>query len=85
VSLEWERRFSVLPHTTGAAAEYDSAKLKGISLRIGKGWDLSDTGVRKGGDFRIGPREYQVKGNRPSWKPGRLPLSGKQGITIGIG
>lgn len=69
-ALEWERRFSVLPPITGAIAEYDAARIKGTSLNVGKGRRATDTAVRKGGDFRKGETDYQVKGNRPSGKPG---------------
>jgi hypothetical protein len=70
VSLEWEKRFAVAPRVTGDLAEYDAAKLKGTSLRIGKGRDVSDTAVKKGADFRYRNKGYQVKGNRPSGKKG---------------
>ena len=70
VSLEWERRSVVAPSITSAVAEYDAAKLKGTSLRKGKGRDASYTAVTKGVDFQIGDVGYQVKSNRPSGKPG---------------
>ncbi|MGA2238797.1 MAG: hypothetical protein ABSG74_06270 [Candidatus Bathyarchaeia archaeon] len=70
VSLEWEKRFAVAPKVTGDLAEYDAAKLKGTSLSIGKGRDVSDTAVKKGVDFRYGNKGYQVKSNRPSGKQG---------------
>jgi hypothetical protein len=70
VSLEWEKRFAVAPRVTGDLAEYDAAKLKGASLRIGKGRDVSDTAVKKGVDFRYRNKGYQVKSNRPSGKKG---------------
>lgn len=69
-ALEWERRFAVLPNITGAIAEFDAARLKETSLEIGRGRAASDTAVKKGWDFKKDGVRYQVKGNRPSGKPG---------------
>jgi hypothetical protein len=77
-SLEWERRFAVLPSITGAVAEFDAARLKGTSLEIGRGRTASATAVKKGWDFEKEGVRYQVKGNRPSGKPGsRVTLVSK--------
>lgn len=72
ISLEWERRFAVAPRITADVAEYDAAKLVGTSVRIGIGRRASDTAVMKGVDFRKGDKDYQVKCNRPSGKPGSV-------------
>lgn len=77
-SLEWERRFAVLPSITGAVAEFDAARLKGTSLEVGRGRTASATAVKKGWDFEKNGARYQVKGNRPSGKPGsRVTLVSK--------
>lgn len=65
ISLEWERRFGVIPHVLGAISEYDAAKLVGGNLRIGEGRDKGFTPITKGVDFRKDGIAYQVKARRP--------------------
>ena len=72
IALEWEARFGVAPNVTGTIAEYDAAMLIGHSddsLCL----DCTGTGrtaVTKGCDFTFEGIRYQVKGSRPSGKPG---------------
>jgi len=70
LALEWERRYGVSPAITGAISEFDAACLVGHSADS-FGLDCkSRTAVTRGADFRYDGLRYQVKGNRPSGKPG---------------
>lgn len=81
IALEWEQTFGVAPQgVTGAMAEFDAAMLTGHSPQSYSLEMQGATAVRRGFDFRYSGRRYQVKGNRPSGKPGSLVTrTGKPG------
>ena len=69
--LSWERVYGVAPQgVTGAIAEFDAAMLVGHSPQTYSLEMKGATAVRKGFDFCYEGKRYQVKGNRPSGKPG---------------
>lgn len=70
VALEWERRYGVAPHITAAVSEYDAAMLVKCLEDDYCRQMQGQTAVRKGYDFTLGGKRYQVKANRPSGKPG---------------
>jgi hypothetical protein len=70
IALEWERRYGVAPHITSAISEYDAAMLVKCSEADYCRQMQGQTAVRKGFDFTLGGKHYQVKANRPSGKPG---------------
>lgn len=70
IALEWERRYGVAPHITSAISEYDAAVLVKCSEADYCQQMQGQTAVRKGYDFTLGGKRYQVKANRPSGKPG---------------
>ena len=69
-ALEWEERFGVMPGITGIVAEFDAAMLVGHTPKTFSLEMQGTTAVRKGVDFHYKKRRYQIKGNRPSDKPG---------------
>jgi hypothetical protein len=70
VALQWEQRFGNAPAITSALSEYDAAMLVGLSESEYSSAMAGATTVRKGYDFKHNGKRYQVKGNRPSGKPG---------------
>jgi hypothetical protein len=70
VALEWERAFINAPSITAAISEYDAAVLLGLSDRDYSEAMKGSTSVQKGYDFKFKGVRYQVKGTRPSGKPG---------------
>ncbi|HBB98233.1 MAG TPA: hypothetical protein DC054_22845 [Blastocatellia bacterium] len=70
IALEWERAFGVAPQITSAISEYDAARLLGHTDESFSKDCVGRTAVSKGTDFTCGGLRYQVKGNRPSGKPG---------------
>jgi len=69
-ALSWEQTFVNAPSITSALAEYDAAMLLGITPEQYSECMRGTTAVQKGYDFRFQGKRYQVKGNRPSGKPG---------------
>ena len=69
-TLEWQRRYGVAPQITSSLAEYDAAMLVGMSDDEYRADCVGRTAVTKGFDFLHEGVRYQVKGNRPSGKPG---------------
>ena len=70
VSLEWERSFGNAPAITSTLSEFDAAILLGLTPEEYEECMRGATAVQKGYDFRYQGKRYQVKGNRPSGKPG---------------
>ncbi len=70
VALECQKRFGVAPAITSTLSEYDAAMLVGCSEKEYSTNGQSRTAVTKGHDFKHNNIRYQVKGNRPSGKPG---------------
>jgi len=70
VALEWQKQFGVAPAITSTLSEYDAAMLVGCSEKEYSKHGQSRTAVTKGHDFKHNNIRYQVKGNRPSGKPG---------------
>jgi hypothetical protein len=70
LALEWEQTFGVAPQITSALSEYDAAMLMGMSeLEYAEAMRRA-TAVQRGHDFVHKGIRYQVKGTRPSGKPG---------------
>lgn len=70
VALEAERAFANAPSVTTAVSEYDAPMLIGLSEAQYSRSMQGLTAAQKGYDFKFGESRYQVKGNRPSGKPG---------------
>ena len=70
IALEWEKQFGVAPHITAAVSEFDAAMLMGCSEAEYSCQAQGRTAVKSGDDFVFDGKRYQVKGNRPSGKPG---------------
>ena len=70
VALEWERAFVNAPSITTAISEYDAAMLIGLSESEYSQAMHGSTAVQRGFDFKHLGVRYQVKGTRPSGKPG---------------
>ncbi len=68
--LAWEKVFGNAPSITSALSEFDAAQLVGCSLEEYSATMQGMTSVQKGYDFIFNGARYQVKGNRPSGKPG---------------
>lgn len=68
--LAWEKAFGNAPSITSALSELDAAQLIGCSLEEYSAAMQGMTSVQKGFDFKFNGTRYQVKGNRPSGKPG---------------
>jgi hypothetical protein len=69
-ALAWERAFGNAPAITTAVSEYDAATLVGLTPELYSVAMQDMTTVQKGYDFKFNGMRYQVKGNRPSGKPG---------------
>jgi hypothetical protein len=69
-TLLWEQRYGNAPSITSALSEYDAAILIGMSDAEYAATMGGATAVQKGYDFKHEGKRYQVKGNRPSGKPG---------------
>lgn len=72
IALEWERAFANAPSITTAISEYDAAMLVGMSEADYAAAMKGSTAVQRGYDFQHQGRKYQVKGTRPSGKPGSV-------------
>ena len=70
IALEWENKFTVMPQITSAISEYDAAQLLGCDDQTYSKIMKGQTAVTKGYDFIYNDIKYQIKGNRPSGKPG---------------
>ena len=70
IALQWQAKFGVAPQITAAVSEYDAAMLVGMSESEYSEYMQDKTAVNKGYDFVFNHTRYQVKGNRPSGKPG---------------
>ncbi|MEQ1662599.1 MAG: hypothetical protein ABL877_07875 [Thiobacillus sp.] len=68
--LAWESAFGNAPSITSALSEFDAARLVGCSLEEYSATMQGMTSVQRGYDFVFKGNRYQVKGNRPSGKPG---------------
>lgn len=69
-ALDWEKAFGNSPAVTCALSEYDAALLIGCSIEEYSAVMQGMTTTQRGFDFRYKGFRYQVKGNRPSGKPG---------------
>lgn len=69
-ALAWEGSFGNAPSITSALSEYDAAMLVGLKPEEYSMCMRGMTTVQKGYDFKHNGKRYQVKGNRPSGKPG---------------
>ena len=70
IALSWQEQFGVAPSITSTLSEFDAAKLVGMSEIEYSDFMQTQTAVQKGYDFIHKNIRYQVKGNRPSGKPG---------------
>ena len=70
IALEWQDRFGVAPQITTPISEYDAAMLIAMPEEDYSAFMQDKTAVAKGSDFEYQGVRYQVKGNRPSGKPG---------------
>jgi len=70
VALEWQERYGIAPQITTPLSEYDAAMLVGMPEHEYSEYMQNITAVHKGSDFIYNNVRYQVKGNRPSGKPG---------------
>lgn len=69
-ALAWERAFGNSPSITSTLSEYDAAMIVGLTPEQYSAAMKGMTTVQKGYDFKFKGKRYQVKGNRPSGKPG---------------
>ena len=72
IALKWQAKFGVSPSITSTVSEYDAAMLVGMSEKEYSEYMKDKTAVNKGSDFVFKNIRYQVKGNRPSGKPGSI-------------
>ena len=70
VALQWKEKYGVAPSIISAVSEYDAAMLVGMKESEYSEYMKDKTAVSKGADFVFKNIRYQVKGNRPSGKPG---------------
>lgn len=70
IALAWEQAFGNAPSITSALSELDAALLVGCGFEEYSAGMQGRSTVQKGYDFLFGGARYQVKGNRPSGKPG---------------
>ena len=70
IALEWQKRFGIAPQITTPVSEYDAAMLVGFPEQEYSYYMQDKTAVNKGFDFICNNVRYQIKGNRPSGKPG---------------
>ena len=71
-ALSWESKFGNAPQITTVLSEYDAALLVGCSEEEYSQCMRGVTAVQKGFDFVYKNKKYQIKGNRPSGKPGSI-------------
>jgi hypothetical protein len=71
-TLAWERAFGNAPLITTVLSEHDAARLVGCTADAYSRCMQGSTAVQKGHDFVFNGARYQVKGNRPSGKPGSM-------------
>lgn len=69
-TLAWEKAFGNAPLITTVVSEFDAARLIGCSIESYSSAMQGCSAVQKGHDFVFNGAKYQVKGNRPSGKPG---------------
>lgn len=69
-ALAWEGAFGNAPSITCTLSEFDAAQLVGFATEEYSASMQGMTTVQKGYDFKFNGARYQVKGNRPSGKPG---------------
>ena len=69
-ALEWERAYGNAPSITTALSELDAAALLGMSEGDYREAMKGATSVQRGHDFILHGKRVQVKGTRPSGKPG---------------
>ena len=70
VALEWQERYGIAPQITTPISEHDAAMLVGFPEHEYSNFMQDKTAVGEGSDFVYRGIRYQVKGNRPSGKPG---------------
>ena len=70
IALEWQDKFGIAPQITTPISEYDAAMLVGFPVQDYSDYMQDKTAVNKGFDFIYNDIRYQIKGNRPSGKPG---------------
>ena len=70
IALQWQTKYGVAPQITSAVSEYDAAMLVGMSENEYSEYMQDKTAVNKVSDFVFNNVRYQIKGNRPSGKPG---------------
>ena len=69
-ALDWEQAFGNAPAITSVLSEFDAAMLVGCSVEEYSACMKGRTAVQRGDDFVHKGVRYQVKGSRPSGKPG---------------
>ncbi len=70
VALEWQEKYGVAPSITSALSEYDAAMIVGCTEEQYSKYMQVRTAVSRDVDFVHEGKRYQVKGSRPSGKPG---------------
>jgi hypothetical protein len=70
IALEWERAFGNAPSITAVVSEFDAAMLLGMTEEEYGRAMQGATSVQRGHDFVFRGKRVQVKGTRPSGKPG---------------
>ncbi len=70
MKIKWQEHFGVAPQITTQISEYDAAMLVGMPEQEYSDFMQDKTAVSKVSDFTYKNIRYQVKGNRPSGKPG---------------
>jgi len=70
IAIEWQESYGIAPQITTSISEYDAAMLAGFPEHEYSEYMQEKTAVCKGSDFTYKDIRYQVKGNRPSGKPG---------------
>ena len=70
ITLAWECRYGVAPRITATVSEYDAAILVGMREEDYSEYMQDKTAVSRGWDFEFKGIRYQIKGTRPSGKPG---------------
>ena len=85
VALEWQERYGIAPQITTPLSEFDAAMMVGFSETEYSHFMQDKTAVSKGSDFVFSGIRYQVKGNRPSGKPGsKITMVPRQRIMNGM-
>ncbi len=70
VALKWQERYGIAPQITTPLSEYDAAMLVGFPGHEYSDYMQDKMAVGKGSDFVYRGVRYQIKGCRPSGKPG---------------